>query len=235
MFDRERRYYAFETLESERQALLTDTTPLNDPDLGAGSRKPVRRVCDLARASLSSPARCQALFRLVTFHKPERTLEIGTSLGLSTAYLSAAYRTGQVVGLDAAPQRLAIARRIAQSHCLDNISFVEGDFAKTLSGALEQLGTFDLALLDGNHRYQATLDYFNHLCAHANERAIIIVDDIRWSPEMYRAWREIRENEGVTASVDCFRFGMVFFRDAFRGKLDLRVVPGPRFSPATWR
>jgi hypothetical protein len=45
-----------------------------------------------------------------------------------------------------------------------------------------------------------------------NEHTFLIFDDIHWSAEMERAWKEIKQHPEVQQTIDFFRVGMVFFR-----------------------
>jgi hypothetical protein len=54
--------------------------------------------------------------------------------------------------------------------------------------------------------------YFEWLLPHVNEHTFLIFDDIHWSAEMERAWKEIKQHPEVQQTIDFFRVGMVFFR-----------------------
>ena len=45
-----------------------------------------------------------------------------------------------------------------------------------------------------------------------NESSIFVFDDINWSPDMQKIWKEIYLNAEVKLSFDFFYFGIVFFR-----------------------
>ena len=68
-----------------------------------------------------------------------------------------------------------------------------------------------LFFIDGNHRYEATLNYFNQLLSSNNTELIIIFDDIHWSKAMEEAWQKIINHEKVSLSIDLFELGIVFF------------------------
>ena len=102
---------------------------------------------------------------------------------------------------------------------LNNIRLIEGNFDKTLKPTLNTLLVdVDFAFLDGNHRYQPTIDYFNQLLPHLNEHSVVVFDDIHWSKEMEQAWYEIQQNNMVTLSIDLFFVGLVFFKKDFKVK-----------------
>lgn len=87
-----------------------------------------------------------------------------------------------------------------------------GDFAPVLPEVLEELTTVDLVYIDGNHRKQPTLDYFNAIRKYAHNETVFIFDDIHWSVEMEEAWKTICADPEVHVSIDVFHFGLVFFR-----------------------
>jgi predicted O-methyltransferase YrrM len=75
---------------------------------------------------------------------------------------------------------------------------------------LSHLSAVDMAFIDGNHRYEPTLRYFNMLMTKAQEYTILIFDDIYWSPEMTDAWQAIKSDPRVSLTIDIYRFGIVF-------------------------
>jgi predicted O-methyltransferase YrrM len=76
----------------------------------------------------------------------------------------------------------------------------------------------DLLFVDGNHRKEATLEYFNIFLEKATPQSIFIFDDIHWSKEMEEAWKLIQQHNSVTLTIDLFFLGMVFFSKDFKVK-----------------
>jgi predicted O-methyltransferase YrrM len=93
---------------------------------------------------------------------------------------------------------------------LNNVQLTQGDFAKTLSPLLSNLKEINFAFIDGNHRKQPTLDYFNELLSHSIPATILVFDDIHWSTEMEEAWAIIKEHTAVTLTIDLFFISIVF-------------------------
>ena len=54
--------------------------------------------------------------------------------------------------------------------------------------------------------------YFRQCLAKAHEDSVFVFDDIYWSAEMERAWKEISSMPEVSAALDLFQIGIVFFR-----------------------
>jgi predicted O-methyltransferase YrrM len=95
-----------------------------------------------------------------------------------------------------------------------NIRLVAGNIDKTLPDFLETPNKIDFVWMDANHRYEPTIRYFEDLSLRMAQRGIIAIDDIYHSPEMARAWNELRHHDLVYGSLDLFRCGLLFLDPA---------------------
>lgn len=216
-----RKFYAFEAIEKRRKALLTDHSTVKITDLGAGSslqRSSERRVWEIARYAAKSPKYGKLLFRLAHYFRPEEILELGTSLGISTAYLASARTDARVITLEGAPEISSIARETFRQTGLKNIEQIDGNFDDTLGPALLGMKKLDMAFIDGNHRKEPTQRYFSQCLTRTHPGSVLIFDDIHWTRGMESAWKEIIAHPSVTVSIDLFFVGLVFFREEFREK-----------------
>ena len=221
-------------MENLRKELLTDSRILEIEDLGAGSRVAAskqRTVSQLAKAAVKPEKYAQLLYRLVKYYQPKTILELGTSLGITTSYLSLANPRAKILTIEGSKAVAAIAKENFEKLSLKNIELIEGNFDEQLSSAIHQL-TFvchnefaeglpkgiDLAYIDGNHRYEATMRYFHQLLPHIHSRSILVFDDIHWSAGMEQAWEEIKSHPSVQYSIDIFFLGFVYFRTEFKVK-----------------
>ena len=216
-----KKYECYESIEKKRNELLQDKRVVDVEDLGAGSlavpfRK--KRVCDITRSFLKSKKFAQLLFRIVQYYKPHNIVELGTSLGITTAYIASANKNSEVFTLEGAKNIAAIAQENFKKLSVQNIKQVEGNFDDTLPGLLSQIQKIDLAYLDGNHRKGPTLYYFDQLINKSTQSTILIFDDIHWSKEMEEAWKEIQQHNDVTLTIDLFFIGLVFFKKDFKAK-----------------
>ena len=137
-------------------------------------------------------------------------LEIGTSLGLTTAYLSNANKNSSVTTLEGDPSIYLMAKKNFQKLGLKNVTLHHGDFDNLLPKIFTQ--KFDFIFFDGNHSKKATLKYFNWALENFMEEAIYVFDDIYWSKGMKEAWIEISNHPKVMMSLDIFSLGIVFFK-----------------------
>lgn len=216
----------FGRIEALRKQLLRDNTRVPVQDLGAGSlvdNGTMRRVGSICRNTSKPPRVGRLLSRIVDRYQPKRVLELGTSLGISTAYLAAGNLEAHVTSVEGCPAIAALARQNLESIGLSNITILEGPFDEELPGLLSNGYCPDLVFIDGNHREEPTWKYFHQLASHAHPDTILIFDDIHWSPGMERAWERIKADPRVRMSIDLFFVGIVFFRDEFKVKQDFRI------------
>jgi predicted RNA methylase len=127
-------------------------------------------------------------------------------------YDIAAATKAPVITMEGAPTIAAKAKDNFKKLGFDHIEVVEGDFEHTLPLVVAKLEKVGLAYVDGNHRYEPTIQYFHELLKHASDDTVIIFDDIHWSAAMEKAWDEIKCHPSVTLSIDLFFIGLVFFR-----------------------
>jgi predicted O-methyltransferase YrrM len=202
-------------IELIRDELLKDETMLDIEDFGAGSASGLtnkRTVKRIASTSLKPKKYAQLLYRIVQKYQPQTIVELGTSLGITSAYLSVANPESEVFTFEGSS---AIASK-AQSHFnqiqLKNISLLQGPFAETLPAFLQTKEQLDFVFIDGHQDYEATVRYFEWMLPKIPDSGIVILDDIHWSKGMEQAWEEIRRHPRVKISIDLFFVGILFFR-----------------------
>jgi predicted O-methyltransferase YrrM len=221
-----RQFYAYSQVEALRRKLLHNENILEVEDFGAGStvsKTNLRSIASITRHAAKPKKWAQLLFRIVNYYQPGHILELGTSMGISTAYMAMANQKAQVITLEGSPAIAAQAKRNFQSLQLTSIKQETGNFDDTLPGILAALPRLDLAFIDGNHRYEPTVRYFKQLLPHLNDASVVIFDDIHWSAEMEKAWEAVKEDPAITLSIDLFFIGLVFFSDQFKVKQHFTV------------
>ena len=215
------RYQPPAQIEALRNQLLNDNTVIPIDDLGAGSRvksSTQKTICQIAKTAVKPKKWSRFFYRLARHYGPQTIIELGTSLGVSTAYLAAANPSATVITIEGSLQIQQCAAKNFEALGMGFIKSLCGNFDDVLPQALAQLETIDLAYVDGNHRLQPTLNYFEQLLQKANNNSIFIFDDIHWSAEMEEAWRTIQRHESVRCTIDLFFVGIVFFRPEFKAK-----------------
>ncbi|MCX6230580.1 MAG: class I SAM-dependent methyltransferase [Bacteroidetes bacterium] len=206
---------AFTEIEALRNSLLKNKSMITIEDFGAGSRTNngnSRQICEIAKNQAKSPKYAQLLYRLVEYFQPENVLELGTSLGISTAYMAKAAPNAKITTIEGSESIASMAVENFKSLNIQNISIIKGNFDVQLPLMLENSDPLDFVFFDGNHRKTPTLSYFKSCLKHKNNNSVFVFDDIHWSAEMEEAWEIIKQSPEVSVSVDLFFIGLVFFR-----------------------
>lgn len=160
------------------------------------------------------------LYALSKHYQPKCIVELGTSIGISTAYLAAGNPTAKVISADANRDATAVAKDFHQQLRLNNIELLSGLFDKLLPSVLTQVETPCLIYIDGNHTYDATLSYFQAFLPFMRDGSILVFDDIYWSKEMTAAWHQIKQHPQVKLTIDVYQFGICFFSNEKLAKED---------------
>jgi len=220
-------FYDFEELQKVRSTLLNDETELLIEDFGAGSHTfngNKRKVKHIAGRGISTKQQSELLYRLVNFLNPKTVIELGTSLGLNTLYLSKASKSAKVFTIEGSSSLNSFGESLGARYEAGNCHYIKGKFDEEFHHLLGNVSTVDVLYIDGNHIYEATLNYFNMALAKATSNSVFIFDDIYWSSGMTRAWDEIKKDPKVTLTVDAFYFGFVFFRPEVLEKVHVKIL-----------
>lgn len=216
-------YYCFESIEKQRRKFLSDTTCLEITDFGTGTKKQ-KQVRDIARKTIKPAHQAQLLFRICARYHIRNVLELGTSPGITTLYLSAADSRIRCTTVEGCRQTASVARSLFERTGRNNINLLQADLNEELPAVLEKSGIQDLIFIDANHRQDALLNYFGKCLNFIHHNSIIVVDDPYWSKDMTRAWKILCDNEKVTGTIDLYHMGVVFFNPAFaRRKYRVRM------------
>lgn len=202
-------------IEQQRKKLLHDDTLVTVTDLGAGShlnKNRKKKVRQIAINALKSPRLAQLIFRLAKNAQPGVLLELGTCLGITTAYLSKACPDADIITIEGCPETAKRAWQNFQELELENVELQVGNFDELLPELINNAPQLDFVYIDGNHRKDATLNYFNWCLPKVHEHSLLIFDDIYWSEGMKEAWEEIKNHPEVTVTVDLFWIGLVYFK-----------------------
>jgi predicted O-methyltransferase YrrM len=213
-------------IETLRSKLLKDETVLQVNDLGAGSmvNKSARRtIASICRNTSKSKKLALLLHRIMRKYQPATVLELGTSLGISTAYLATGNPLAKIITIEGSSSVAEIARMNFAELDLKNIELKEGNFDDLIPAIVKKVANIDLVFIDGNHRQEPTLRYFELLMKISGPQTIIIFDDIHWSSEMELAWDTIKSDQRVRMTIDLFFVGIVLFREEFKIKQDFII------------
>lgn len=211
----------FDSIEKLRSDLYRNKNTIHRVDFGAGSgsgKSSKKRINQIAKHSLKSKKWAALLSRMAVYFKARQIVELGTSCGITSAYLAKTNSNSKIYTFEGDPSILAIAETVFKALRIDNIEMLVGNFDNTLPEFLNKNQKLDFVFIDGNHQKEPTLRYFHQLLSHLHHNSVVVFDDIHWSKEMEQAWLEIKQHPAVTLSIDLFTLGILFFKTDFKVK-----------------
>lgn len=205
-------------------ALRRDEHLLKWRDFGAGCpaggsprESEVRQLAGSASSDERKGRWLMSVVRTVAAQKGRevRILELGTCLGSGSDYLASGAPAGSTYrGLEGSEVLADFTVSRLERHRARGVSVAvdAGPFSQTLPALMATASRFDVVFLDGCHEGTALLQQWQDIQPLLAEGGVVIVDDIRWSKDMFQAWNALTSSEGVSG-IDLFRMGVVTASD----------------------
>ena len=115
-----------------------------------------------------------------------------------------------MITVEGSAEKSNLAKKKISELNIHHVNFVQSEFDDFLHTCNHYVSPL-MVFFDGDHKYEATLRYFNEMLKMRDENSIFIFDDIRWSMEMERAWEKIVKSEESVITIDVFYMGIVLF------------------------
>lgn len=147
---------------------------------------------------------------LVESLRPAECIEVGSGFGTSGMYISSAMETlshGRLRSFEPNPVWARIAR--------ENVALISSRASvcnSTFENASDQVqsGTIDFAFIDAIHTPDAVAAQLQIMRTLASPGAVLVIDDVNFSPEMYAYWNSLAHSSEFIASAEfAGRFGVL--------------------------
>lgn len=139
----------YHAIEEQRLSLLLDRTEIETKDYGSGSvllPDSKRKISKIAKYFLQNRKEAQLIHKLVKHLKPIKIVELGTSLGVTTLYVSSVPNTS-VTTIEGCPSTLNVATKQFDIAKRKNILSLCGNIDELLTPTLKSLGDVDLVII----------------------------------------------------------------------------------------
>jgi predicted O-methyltransferase YrrM len=200
------------SLHALQKSLRADQTLIEVTDAGVGSKKLTtkRSIQKIHQTATCKGVYANLLWQIAAHYQPTSILEFGTSLGIGTIHLAAGYPTATVVSVDACIETLKVARKNFKQFEISNVEIINDTFENYINGL--KLASFDVVYIDGHHAGNALLNYLEKLRPFTHDETLFVLDDIRWSDDMFEAWNQLKTMEEYHLTMDLFRLGIIVRR-----------------------
>ncbi len=147
-----------------------------------------------ARSSGAGKKLGTLLSKLSAWVEPVTVVELGTNLGIGTVSLAMGMKPeSTLLTFDHNEQFIKIGRgaiaELVKRRRLPQIQLVASSFDAIIPERYLQGRKTDLLYIDGDHTYDGVKSNLEKWQAHLAENSLVIIDDIRWSADMWRAWQ----------------------------------------------
>lgn len=203
-----------ETLRKSAQQNQTQITQQDFGALGSLNKQRTKSIAYFAKTHAKPTRLAHIINRMVNIYGYQNCVELGTSLGFTSMCIAKGLPNNtKLITIEGASEIAQVAQQhFTQLNLANKIDLRVGNFNELLPDVINELPQVDFAFIDGNHTYEATINYFNLLLPKTNNNSVLVFDDIYWSKGMTRAWEEIKHHPKVTVTVDLFYIGLVYFR-----------------------
>ena len=192
----------------------------SSPAIGQAMRLPARRIAATGKDRLWGPA----LHLLVRSSGAKRVLELGSCAGLSALYMGQCPTVNSLITVEGSADLASLAAESLQF--IPGTRVVNARFADAIQLLTEErTERFDLAFIDGHHERSATLFYFEKVFPLLSSGAHVIFDDIRWSADMFDAWRTLRSDARFAHTIDFGSLGVCICKGFADASDDVNAQP----------
>ncbi|MFT6718278.1 MAG: hypothetical protein ACJAY8_000671 [Sphingobacteriales bacterium] len=133
-----------------------------------------------------------------------KVLELGTGGGSCAFQLDKHPQVDSLTTVDADDRFWDII----QAKFSKKTTFVKSLFQPYLE---KEAGHFSLIILDGDHVGERVLQYLDLILQQSKDRPVwLVLDDIRWTKDMFTAWESIINRPQISLSVDAGRVGYLY-------------------------
>lgn len=210
VIEERRAFYCYQDIELIRKRLLQNNSPIIVPGFSYKNEPHQTTIARIVRQKAISPKKGAFLFRLANYFKVKNILQIGSSMGISTLYLTS-YAPGlNCTSFEVIPEYTSVSQWVYKEAARTEISLNTGDPHKLLPAFLKEGISPDLIFFSGSHEQIDTLSLFSSCLAYAGEQAIFVIDNIKKNKHMRTVWQTIITHPDVTVSVDMYSMGLVF-------------------------
>lgn len=203
-------FYCFDDIERIRKRLLQDNRTITYPDPHKKGELKKATIARIVKKEAISPKKGALLFRLANYFKPRNILQVGSSLGLSTLYLSS-YATGlNCISIEPLREWASISQWVYEEAARTAVDLHVGEPRELLPGCLQEIKTLDFVFFNNRDEQIDTLGLFSTCMPYANEHTLFVIDGINKNKRMRTVWNEIIRHPEVTVTIDLRTSGLVF-------------------------
>lgn len=188
-------FYSFSDIELVRRELIYDV------DKSTGKKIEQRAI---------KPKKGALLFRLANYFKSKNILQIGSSMGISTLYLTSYAQNLNCKVLENNQEYADVTKLAIEKSKRNNVEIIEGKYEDLLPKVLSEMGEVDLVYFNMENKQDIEL-FYDECRKYVNQNTVFVFDGIKDNKHMRSFWKNACASDDVTVSMDLYSTGLLFF------------------------
>lgn len=186
----------------EEQKKLDDITQLREELSKDNTKTGLFTMSHMARIiSMPHDPWGLLLLKLASAFKPEVTLELGTCIGISCAYLAAGLDNRHLITLEDFEPLVPLARNTFDRLGLNSISLLQGNVPEILTQLLPTVPPINFVFDDHKHAEKYIMEYLHIIMPYLSDKAVYFFDDIMRNPSMEAGWEKIKQDKRIKITI----------------------------------
>lgn len=139
-------------------------------------------------------------------------IELGTGLGISSFYMLYCNDNVFLHTVEGNKELAELSYKVLYGNGFNNFKVYNYSFNEALDIIMPIIKHKDklLFFIDGDHKGNQLKYYTFKILNETNSNYLfIVIDDIRWSSDMYKSWKELVKSDKVNLSIDLGRLGIL--------------------------
>lgn len=210
-------FYRFAQLRSLRRILAKSTKEVSGKRMSAWVKEEM------------SEAYLQMLFRFVHALKPNTMVEMGTSIGLTSAYLATPNTKARLLTVGNDAELMKLAAMNLQKVGADHVQLFESGWNEA-KNVWREVDCCDFLFFSSKFPAEYVRDVWDQGASKMTDAAVVVMADIYRDKERMDVWQELQKCEKVRVCLDLHHYGLLFFDEKLqRESYNLFYLP-PLFS-----
>lgn len=201
------------TLARFTSTLYNDKNNYEFDTQGAGSKRKntFAQIKQYATNARTKGKYWTLLYKISTHYKPTRILELGTNFGFGSLAFSLGHPSAEIDTVEGSNILYEINQKNFKNFSNHKIEFHRNTF-DTFFDTKPQT-KYDLIFIDGDHTSEKLFKHLKKAIEYAHNETFILIDDIRWSGDMYDAWEQITADKRFNLTIDLFKLGIILLKE----------------------
>jgi hypothetical protein len=194
-------------VRNRRRQLAGNSSALEFDDPGSRGGRVQSTVAEVFKRTSKPSKQALSIAEIAAYGNEGSILELGTAFGTTTMTIRFANGNRKIVSVEGVTEIASFAKETLGDD--NNTEIIIGRFADVVPDLAKSAEKFGMVFMDGHHSRKPTLDYLETLLPALDEKALVVIDDIYYSKDMFQCWQELLALANFQVKLDFFHFGVL--------------------------